>query len=122
MLAGGDYLPDRRDRHLLDDSVDRGEQFCAREPRLGLRDGLPRFVGLAVGFAELVLVVGDELGEGLDLLAGDLLERGVGFDQFAAIGGKRGLRLLQLLLGVIEIDLCADLEIDRFLPRADALG
>jgi hypothetical protein len=44
---------------------------------------------------------------------GPSFPRRVGFNQLALVGGERGLRLFQLLLGVIQIDLPADFEVDR---------
>ena len=93
----------------------------AREPRRRLGDRLARFVGLAPGLRELVLIVGDELRNGLRLLALQLPDRRVGLDQLALVGGELGLRPFQLLLGVVEVDLGADVEVDRLLPGRDAL-
>ena len=56
------------------------------------------------------------------------LQRRVGFNQLALVGGERQLKLFQLFFGVIKIDLGADLEVDRIvdvepsLIRAQALA
>ena len=88
--------------------------------RLGER--LARFVGLARGLVRLVLVFGDELRQRLGLFALQFADRGVGLDQLALVGSERGLRALQFLLGVVEVDLGADPEVDRLLAGGDALG
>ena len=80
-----------------------------------------RLVRLARGVGELVLIVGDKLRNRLRLLALQLLERRVGLDQLALVGGELGLRLLEPLLRVVEVDLGADVEVDRLLPSEDAL-
>ena len=88
---------------------------------LALARALARFVGLADGAAALFFVVGDELRKRLDLFALQFADRGVGLDQLALVGRQHRLRPLELLLGVVEIDLGADLEVDRLLSRRDAL-
>ena len=87
---------------------------CARDAPQALA-ALARLVRLARGVRELVLIVGDELRNRLRLLALQFPERCVGFDQLALVGGEVRLRLLQLLLGVVQIDLGADVEVDRLL-------
>ena len=89
------------------------------QPSVGLGEALARLVGLARGVEQLVFAVGDELRDGLDLLGREFLERGVGLDELAAVGGERGLRLLQAFLCVVKVDLGADGEIDRLLAGGD---
>ena len=121
LLAGRDHLADRRHRRLLHHAVDRGDEARALKARRRLGERLARLVPLARGVGELVLVVGDELRYGLHPLALELQQGRVGFDQLALVGGEQRLRLLQLLLGVIEVDLGADVEVDRLLPGVDPL-
>ena len=69
LLAGGDDLADRGDGHLLNDAVGWRVKPSASEARVRLGERLTRFVRLARRVGELVLVVGDELGDGLGLFA-----------------------------------------------------
>ena len=121
LLAGRDHLTDGRHRHLLDDAVDGRDEAGAGKVDLGLGDQLAGLVDPARGLGELVLVVGDGLGEDLELLGVELGEGRVGLDQLALIGGERGLGAVEGFLGIVEIDLGADLQLDRLLAGADAV-
>jgi hypothetical protein len=120
-LLGRHNLPDGGDGRLLNDAIDRRVEFCAGKSRRRLGERLTRLVCLARSLGELVLVVGDELRNGLRFLALNLFQRRVDFDQLALIGGKLGLRRLQGLLGVVEVDLGAHVEVDRLLTRGNPL-
>jgi len=61
LLAGGDDLADRGHRRLLHDAVDRCREAGVRFARGGFGERLARFVRLARGVGELVLIVGEGL-------------------------------------------------------------
>ena len=114
-------LPDGGDRHLLHGPIDRRNELRACETCFSFGQRLSRLVSFACSIAELVLIVGYELRQHLDLFAGDFLQSRVRLDQLSTVGGQRRLRLLKLFLSVIKIYLSANFEVYRLLACADAL-